>query len=100
MVFWYSLLALLLATAAVLVGLAWRQRLSILAIVPMALVHTVGLVLVLAGVVVWLVDPLAAVGEYGDDDGGDPALAVPLLLVGAVLLLGAWFLALRRRTRR
>jgi drug/metabolite transporter (DMT)-like permease len=60
----------------------------------------IGVVLILAGVVVWVYDPLAAVGEYGDGGGDNSAIVVPLLFVGSLFLLLAWFPALRRRTRR
>jgi hypothetical protein len=60
----------------------------------------IGVVLILAGVFVWVFDPLAAVGEYGDGGGDDSAIVAPLLFVGCALLLLAWWPALRRRRRQ
>jgi hypothetical protein len=60
----------------------------------------IGVVLILAGVFVWVYDPLAAVGEYGDGGGDNSAIVVPLLFVGAVLVVLAWFPALRKRRRQ
>jgi hypothetical protein len=66
--------------------------------VPMTLAHVAGLVLVLAGLINWALDPLAAVGEYGDGGVDVWGAVVPLLLVGGVLLLAAWLPLLRART--
>jgi hypothetical protein len=97
MAFWYCLLAVVAGTAAGLVALGRRRRLSILALVPMTLAHVAGLVLVLAGLIEWAFDPLAAVGEYGDAGVNVWGAVVPLLFAGGALLLGAWLPVLRRR---
>jgi hypothetical protein len=60
----------------------------------------IGVALILAGVVVWVYDPLAAVGEYGDGGGDNSTIYVPLLFAGSVVLLLAWSPALRRRRRK
>jgi hypothetical protein len=97
MAFWYCLLAVVAGTAAGLVTLGRRRRLSILALVPMTLAHMAGLVLVLAGLIEWAFDPFAAVGEYGDGSVNAWGAVVPLLLVGGVLLPAAWIPVLRSR---
>jgi hypothetical protein len=100
MIFWYALLAVIAGTTVAHVVLCRRRRLSILVIVPLALAQLAGVVLLLAGLLEWLVDPISAVGEYGDAGGEVLQVAVPLMLVGAVLLAAAWLPPATRRDRR
>jgi hypothetical protein len=95
--FWYAVLVAIAGTAAALAGVGRRRRVSIVALVPMLLAHVVGTVFLLAGLVAWFSDPLAGLGEYGDEGGGEFVIVAPLLFVAAVLLSAAWVPALRRR---
>jgi hypothetical protein len=95
--FWSALLAVIAASSAALTAVGRRRRMPIVALVPMVLAHAVGTAVLLAGLIEWFFDPLAAVGEYGDEGGAEFVLVAPLVLVGSALLSAAWIPALRKR---
>ena len=90
--FWYSLLALIAATTVWLAAVALLRRMPFYLVGTMAFTNLCGMVLFLAGLVQWVLDPLGAIGEYGD--GGDMTMVAPLMNVGGLLLAGAWVPAL------